>query len=368
MAVSELIIRKQSNHEQQQQHFTLISKRSKGIGQNEPMRLCNFELYGPPHQPFMLFFCGLPNSNSILITQPHNTFIFTSSKVSLTDVPDLADGERDFALSLLSDCHMGEVTSGVPNPSTIAVPNPTPDSVNPNLDPASEEEIFWVSIEEAPRFAAWADAQNPPRLSNVAILHACMENIMIKEDIESIDREHGDSLAEFACLGGFSVVQSIAVLERRRRDAVDQLKKLQRDSESWLSEKQKMEEEAGEATGLIQQLRSSVSTKTREISALEARVRTLSEEVESLQSSSGALTKERDDLKKEEGRLRRRLGDSGSFYSQVMTQYRLAIGAKLREQNPGVDLSGVNQLDPASLAKEVKAKLDKQKQDALNKA
>ncbi|XP_050207972.1 uncharacterized protein LOC126657343 [Mercurialis annua] len=195
-----------------------------------------------------------------------------------------------------------------------------------------------------------------------------MENIMIKEDIESIDREHGDNLAEFACLGGFSVVQSIAVLERRRRDAVDQLKKLQRDSESWLSEKQKMEEEAGEATGLIQQLRSSVSTKTREISALEARVRTLSEEVESLQSSSGALTKERDDLKKEEERLRRRLGDSGSFYSQVMTQYRLAIGAKLREQNPGVDLSGVNQLDPASLAKEVKAKLDKQKQDALKKA
>ncbi|XP_050237188.1 uncharacterized protein LOC126686926 [Mercurialis annua] len=334
-------------------------------------------------------------------------FLFCRMSTSLEHLLD------NFHVDMTVD--MGEVTSGVPNPSTIAVPNPTPDSVNPDLDPASGDQVpaatsespllpskesgpslkglptagqkrpaedqagastkrpkkkksFGVSIEEAPRFAAWADAQNPPRLSNVAILHACMENIMIKEDIESIDREHGDNLAEFACLGGFSVVQSIAVLERRRRDAVDQLKKLQRDSESWLSEKQKMEEEAGEATGLIQQLRSSVSTKTREISALEARVRTLSEEVESLQSSSGALPKERDDLKKEEGRLRRRLGDSGSFYSQVMTQYRLAIGAKLREQNPGVDLSGVNQLDPASLAKEVKAKLDKQKQDALNKA
>ncbi|XP_055960071.1 uncharacterized protein LOC130014945 [Mercurialis annua] len=138
---------------------------------------------------------------------------------------------------------MGEVTSGVPNPSTIAVPNPTPDSVD--LDPASGDQVpaatsespllpskesvpslkglptagqkrpaedqagasakrpkkkksSGVSIEEAPRFAAWADAQNPPRLSNVAILHACMENIMIKEDIESIDREHGDSLAERA--------------------------------------------------------------------------------------------------------------------------------------------------------------------------
>ncbi|XP_050222832.1 uncharacterized protein LOC126678787 [Mercurialis annua] len=332
-------------------------------------------------------------------------FLFCRMSTSLEHLLD------NFHVDMTVD--MGEVTSGVPNPSSVAVPDPTPNPVDlglasgdqvpaatsespllpskesaPSLKglptggqkrPAEDQagasakrpkkkKSSGVSFEEAPRFAAWADAQDPPRLSNVAILHACMENVMIKEDIESIDREHGDNLAEFACLGGFSVVQSIAVLERRRRDAVDQLKKLQKDSESWLSERQKMEEEAGEATGLIQQLRSSVSAKTREISALEARVRTLSEEVESLQSSSGALTKERDDLKKEEERLRRRLGDSGSFYSQVMTQYRLAIGAKLREQNPGVDLSGVNQLDPASLAKEVKAKLDKQKQDALKKA
>ncbi|XP_050204429.2 uncharacterized protein LOC126654566 [Mercurialis annua] len=100
-----------------------------------------------------------------------------------------------------------------------------------------------------------------------------------------MDRDHGDGLAEFACLGGFSVVQSIVVLERRRRDAVDQLKKLQKDSESWLSEKRKMEEEAGEATGLIQQLRSSAAAKGREISALEAPVQNLSDEIQSLKSS-----------------------------------------------------------------------------------
>ncbi|XP_050230490.1 uncharacterized protein LOC126679491 [Mercurialis annua] len=211
----------------------------------------------------------------------------------------------------------------------------------------------------APDLVQWVEGQDPASLLNPRVLAEYIRTLAIPDDVTWFCGRPGQELSDLACFHGFSALQSVLVLNDRRQCAEEEVERLSALLATSESERAKLKASLEEHDSLLAQLKAQDAINDRQVKVIEKKTDDLTQEIEELIRINSLVGGERDSLRTEVEGLHIRLLDTKAFYSALISEYRLAIGKKLLEQNPNIDLSGVNGLDPQAIARDLLVKISK---------
>ncbi|XP_055960760.1 uncharacterized protein LOC126668583 [Mercurialis annua] len=226
-------------------------------------------------------------------------------------------------------------------------------------DGSPTRESFPGSSSSAPDLVQWVEGQDPASLLNPRVLAEYIRTLAIPADVTWFCGRPGQELSDLACFHGFSALQSVLVLNDRRQCAEEEVERLSSLLATSESERAKLKASLEEHDSLLAQLKAQDAINDRQVKVIEKKTDDLTQEIEELIRINSLVGGERDNLRSEVEGLHIRLLDTKAFYSALISEYRLAIGRKLLEQNPNIDLSGVNGLDPQAIARDLLAKMSK---------
>ncbi|XP_055960142.1 uncharacterized protein LOC126661943 [Mercurialis annua] len=224
---------------------------------------------------------------------------------------------------------------------------------------ASEGPSFPGNSSFAPDLVRWVEGQDPASLLNPRVLAEYIRTLAIPDDVTWFCGRPGQELSDLACFHGFSALQSVLVLNDRRQCAEEEVERLSSLLATSESERAKLKASLEEHDSLLAQLKAQDAINDRQVKVIEKKTDDLTQEIEELIRINSLVGGERDSLRSEVEGLHIRLLDTKAFYSALISEYRLAIGRKLLEQNPNIDLSGVNGLDPQAIARDLLVKMSK---------
>ncbi|XP_055960660.1 uncharacterized protein LOC126668628 [Mercurialis annua] len=226
-------------------------------------------------------------------------------------------------------------------------------------DGSPSRENFPGDSSSAPDLVQWVEGQDPASLLNPRVLAEYIRTLAIPDDVTWFCGRPGQELSDLACFHGFSALQSVLVLNDRRQCAEEEVERLSSLLATSESERAKLKASLEEHDSLMAQLKAQDAINDRQVKVIEKKTDDLTQEIEELIRINSLVGGERDSLRSEVESLHIRLLDTKAFYSALISEYRLAIGRKLLEQNPDIDLSGVNGLDPQAIARDLLVKMSK---------
>ncbi|XP_055960891.1 uncharacterized protein LOC130015196 [Mercurialis annua] len=226
-------------------------------------------------------------------------------------------------------------------------------------DGSPSRESFPGNSSSAPDLVQWVEGQDPASLLNPRVLAEYIRTLAIPDDVTWFCGRPGQELSDLACFHGFSALQSVLVLNDRRQCAEEEVERLSSLLATSESERAKLKASLEEHDSLLAQLKAQDAINDRQVKVIEKKTDDLTQEIEELIRINSLVGGERDSLRSEVEGLHIRLLDTKAFYSALISEYRLAIGRKLLEQNPNIDLSGVNGLDPQAIARDLLVKMSK---------
>ncbi|XP_050215363.1 uncharacterized protein LOC126666597 isoform X2 [Mercurialis annua] len=215
------------------------------------------------------------------------------------------------------------------------------------------------SSASVPKLAELVENHRPASLLNPPVLAEHIRSLAIPEDITWFDLKLGHELADISCFHEFSALQAGLVLNDCRQCAKEEVERLSGLLALSESDRASLKASLEEHDSLLLKLKAQNAVNDRRGLVIEKKTADLTREIEELMFVNTYVGGKRNKLKGKVEKLHICLLDTKDFYSALIGKYRLTIGSNLLEQNPNIDLSGVNDLDPQVIAKAFMEKMAK---------